>query len=212
MTTAPAFAILADTCEQAPLAKGWPQCRPRAGRRRGMPFLRHGDGTRQPRDAGQPVTGHEIDAGTICMRPVPEQPQDGSATLANPRHERFATLYAGECFGNGADAYRKAGFNAKGAGVDRANGSRLLATAGVLARVRYLRRQAEAMIACDRATLLQLHSDIMLNPDADNRDRIQAAQEFARLQGYYSPDKQAVTYAGAVEHHWTVKDIREPDK
>lgn len=130
------------------------------------------------------------------MRPAPAQPYDGSTPLDNPRHERFAISYAGECFGNGAEAYRRSGYKTAGPKSEKTEGSRLLAHVTVMARVRYLRRQAEAQIACDRASLLDLLKRLMDDPATEPRDRIQAAQEFAKLQGYYSADRVDLTSAG----------------
>lgn len=61
---------------------------------------------------------------------------DGSTPLKNPRRESFARYYVE--LGDGAKAYRMAGYAAKNAQVASASSARLMANPTVRARVDYL--------------------------------------------------------------------------
>lgn len=132
-------------------------------------------------------------------------------TLANPRHERFCQLYAGECFGNGTDAYNQAGYKC-GRDAARNNASDLLAKPCIRARVKELRSAIEDQLQIDQLWIAQNRKRIAEDGSAYKADRLAALRDLEKALGYVAPDTSNVTHSGVVEHRWTVDDLRAPPK
>lgn len=82
---------------------------------------------------------------------------DGSEPLDNPRWELFCQLYAGECLGNGAESYRRAGYDNDNAEV---SASRLLTNGNIVNRVSYIRKQNEKKMQMTKDEALAILAEI----------------------------------------------------
>lgn len=108
----------------------------------------------------------------------------------NPRQLKFVQLY--HLSGNATEAYSQA-YGTKSAAIARANGCRLLANDNIKAELAKLSKEAEKVFEVKRADMLQLFHEIATSPVEAARDRISAAKEVCRMEGFYGAEKVEVS-------------------
>lgn len=135
----------------------------------------------------------------------------GARPLANPRHEQFAQAYAGEAHGNAAEAYRLAGYRPKNGDTAASCGERLLRNGEVLTRIKELRANLEAVLCFDRMELAAIRLSVARDESADASQRLAACRDLEKMMGWDKPDRLAVNHSGAVEHRWTVTNLKDGD-
>lgn len=121
---------------------------------------------------------------------------DPTRPLPNVRREAFCQHYAGDCWGNAAEAYRRAGYAAKGA---ETAGPRLYRAVEVKARIAQLRTEACGDLGVDRYWILRRRREIAetaLLP----ADRLRALDQLERALGLSVPERVQVEHSGATEH------------
>ena len=102
----------------------------------------------------------------------------------NDRQRKFAE---GVASGLAAvEAYKQAGYSPRTA---EANASRLMENDGVKAYLEELREENREMSRVNRKDVLERLFEIMLQ---DERDRVPAAVQICRMQGYNEPEKHEV--------------------
>jgi hypothetical protein len=121
---------------------------------------------------------------------------DGSGPLANRRREAFCQAYAGDAWGNAAEAYRMAGYRPRGPNCDVSAGSRLLTYVDVSTRVRFLRAQWQAELHVDTRTILEARKAIASDQKTGAGDRLTAWRDIERALGLARPDRLDVTTGG----------------
>lgn len=117
--------------------------------------------------------------------------------LENPRHEKFAVLYSGECFGYAGKAYAKT-YGRKCDETARVNGSRLLSDANIRARVKYLREQLRSQMAIDAAEILKLRLDLAKDKRQPGAVKVAALKDVERSLGLEVPEKHELDVKGSV--------------
>ena len=134
----------------------------------------------------------------VLRNDIDRQADPGSRPLENIRHERFAVLYSGECFGNASKAYQGAGYRPKTHKTAGNEGSRLLENVGILARVRYLRKQHQSLLAIDCTRILELRLQVVYDRDAPTGDRLAALRDVEKSLGLDRPQKVDIQSHGSV--------------
>lgn len=110
--------------------------------------------------------------------------------MLNPRQLKFVKLY--HLSGNASEAYAEA-YGVKKPDVAKANGCRLLTNAYIKAELAKLSKEAEKVFEVKRADMLQLFHEIATSPVEAARDRISAAKEVCRMEGFYGAEKVEVS-------------------
>ena len=108
----------------------------------------------------------------------------GSTPLDNPKHERFAQLYA--VTGNASMCYRKAGYSAKDA--DTA-GHRLSVNVRIRARVAFLKVEAAKTTRIGKERLLEILSDAVEGKVEIDSNRLKAGEMLAKMCGWNEPEQ-----------------------
>lgn len=114
---------------------------------------------------------------------------EGSRQLPNPRHEAFARLYAGEHWGNASQAYRAAGYSARGVASVASCANELLHRVDVRARVAYWRQRALDRLGIDVKAILERRLRIIDAPDVSAADRLAGLRDIERGLGLL-PDRE----------------------
>lgn len=114
---------------------------------------------------------------------------DPAQPLENIRHERFAVLYSGECFGNASKAYQGAGYRPKCENSVRIDASRLLTNANIMARISFLRSALGKTLAIDCTRILELRLQIAYDRDEQGSTRLQALRDVERALGLEAPQR-----------------------
>lgn len=105
--------------------------------------------------------------------------------MLNPRQKRFCELY--HRYGNATRAYGEAyGCEPETARVDA---SKLLTKSNVKEEVERLQLEARKLFDVARVDMLKLFHEIATDKEEETRDRISAAKELCRMQGYYEAQK-----------------------
>jgi len=99
------------------------------------------------------------------LDPSAPGPAPGADGLGNLRHELFCQHYVGDCAGNAAAAYGKAGFNASSPQYMAEGGYRLLRRPEVKARVASLRGELLDQLQIDRLWISQRRLEIIQGTD-----------------------------------------------
>lgn len=129
--------------------------------------------------------------------------------IKNPRHEAFCQAYAGPAWGNAAEAYRRAGYRAKNPQVAANSGLKLLGIAGISERVKFLRSNLEEALRVDRMELAQIRLEIARDKGKKPAERLDACRDIEKAMGWAEPDQLNVAHSGALEHRWTVPNIKD---
>lgn len=118
---------------------------------------------------------------------------DPKKPLKNLRQEAFCQHYAGDCWGNASEAYRRSGY----LGVKNANvhGAQLMANRIVQARIRALRDMAVDNLGWDRLRSLQKRLQIV--DTAEPVDQLRAAEQLDRALGIFGAAPAEERSAGA---------------
>ena len=117
---------------------------------------------------------------------------DAAKPLKNIRHERFARLYAGKCFGNASKAYRLAGYTIK-PNIARSEGSRLLTNPNVMARIRHFRQETGNTLAIDATKIMEERLSILKGKDTTVSEKLNALAQIERSLGLDAPQKIAIS-------------------
>jgi phage terminase small subunit len=130
--------------------------------------------------------------------------------MLNPRQLKFVKLY--HLSGNASEAYSEA-YGVKKPDVAKANGCRLLTNAYVRAELEKLAKEAEKVFEVKRADMLQLFHEIATSPVEAARDRISAAKEVCRMEGFYGAEKVEVSAeASAVDLIRSLVGLKNKDE
>jgi hypothetical protein len=113
----------------------------------------------------------------------------GAVPLSNPRREKFCQLYSGACFGNASKAYSEAGFKPKDCNSAKADSARLMRAPAVRARVSWLRREAEAMLAIDRTRVMEIRMKCAYDQEAAWNERLTALRDIEKAMGWCAPER-----------------------
>jgi hypothetical protein len=120
----------------------------------------------------------------------------GSYELPNARQEAFASYYAGECYGDLAGAYRKAGYT--GTQIT-ALAQQLLRRPEIADRVRWLRAQALRESGIDQYALLRRRVAIADDVETRASDRLTALRDIERALGLGAQENPQAVSAVQVE-------------
>lgn len=124
---------------------------------------------------------------------------DSSRPLANLRHEQFAQAYAGDAWGNAAEAYRRAGYRPKTPHGAAVCGLRLLTNVDILARIKMLRAGIEERLHIDRLCLATERWDIARDKSAAVGERLAAMRDLEKAMGWQEPEKANIEVGGLAE-------------
>lgn len=130
---------------------------------------------------------------------------DGATSLVNERHEAFCVAYVGEHRGNGAAAYRAAGYKTLKTLTDAACAAKLLINANIQKRIAHLEKELaerEKLKAIDAVRHLKAVSTVTLADFMDGQGRIdrqklrdpQLAQAIQELTPIYDKEGFLVDY------------------
>ncbi|HNX96122.1 MAG TPA: terminase small subunit [Candidatus Aminicenantes bacterium] len=133
------------------------------------------------------------------MDPAEQPITPGNGPLRNMRHEQFAQAYAGEAWGNAAEAYRQAGYHPKNARVAANSGLRLMGNAGIRGRIRELRSSIEDRLHIDRLCLASQRWKIARDASATAGERLAAMRDLEKALGWSVHDKVDVEVNGLRE-------------
>ena len=106
---------------------------------------------------------------------LPPSDYDGSAPLANARHEAFCMAYVGEFRGNAAASYRAAGYKTKKTRTDAVCAAEILVNPNIRRRVDYLEHELaekEKLKAIDAVRHLKAVATVTLADFLDSRGRV----------------------------------------
>jgi phage terminase small subunit len=118
-----------------------------------------------------------------------------SEPLKNLRREAFCQHYAGDCWGNAAEAYRRSGYAPKAA---QTCGPRMLTFGEVKARVAELRAERIEAMAVDRAWIMEKRKRIAEN--GEPADQLRALEQLERSLGLATPERVQVEHSGQTGH------------
>jgi len=124
-----------------------------------------------------------------------------STVLKNLRREAFCQHYAGDCWGNATEAYRRAGYAERHA---KQCASRLLSFADCKARIASLRDERIQAMAIDRAWILERRKTIAETAEAG--DRLRALDQLEKSLGLSTPERTICEHqhSGAIQQQHTV--------
>lgn len=130
---------------------------------------------------------------------------DGTTPLYNERHEAFCVAYVGEHRGNGAAAYRAAGYKTLKTLTDAACAAKLLINANIQKRIAHLENELaekEKLKAIDAVRHLKAVTTVTIADFMDDLGRIdrkklrdpQLAQAIQELVPIYDKDGYLIDY------------------
>ena len=127
-----------------------------------------------------------------------DKPTDPVQPLEKIKHERFAHMYAGKCFGFAGRAYRQAGYKCKSNASSYELGSKLLRNIEVLQRIEFLRRGLVHTMGIDAIKILEERMAIVNSKAASASDRLAALRDIERSLGLDRPQRFEANQSGSV--------------
>ena len=119
-----------------------------------------------------------------------------------PKRQQFVDAYTGEAMGNATEAARIAGYAHPGE-----EGYRLLKNAHVLAEVQRLSQPAKQAAIATREERLAFYTQ-MMRGDAQDKDRLKAAELLGKVQGDFIERQQVEHSGGAIVVAMTPEQTR----
>jgi len=120
-----------------------------------------------------------------------------------PKRQRFVDAYTGEAMGNATEAARIAGYAHPGE-----EGYRLLKNARVQAEVQRLSQPAKQAAIATREERLAFYT-AMMRGDAQDKDRLKAAELLGKVQGDFIERQQVEHSGGAIVVAMTPEQTRQ---
>lgn len=125
-----------------------------------------------------------------------------------PKQQAFADYYIQT--GNATESYKKAYESCKKDETARANASRMLTNANVVAYIEEKQKELESSRMADITEVREFWTEAMRNPDNSMKDRLKASEMIARTSGAFL-DKVEMKTTGEQTITVTIMDDDDAD-